>query len=138
MRRCDGVLRQADAQGPQLQVINGFRRRRVSSRTRLLLMRGTATQWSGARPLVRAIAFLRVIGWAGFTCRHARSLLALHPKPEAVHHHGRHCVSDTLTIALCSFQVGARPGPASAAAVERQRAILLLRAARVLDRGSTE
>jgi hypothetical protein len=47
-----------------------------------------------------------------------------------------HRVSDTLTIALCSFRVGARPGPASAAAVERQRAILPLRPARVLDRGA--
>ena len=64
----------------------------------------------------------------------ARRLLALHPGLEAVHHHDRNRCLRHADDGPAQFRVGARSGPASAAAAERQRAILPLRPTRFLAR----
>src|SRR5208282_4178506 len=60
----------------------------------------------------------------------------LHPGLEAVYHHDRHRCLRHPGDGPAQLRVGARPGPASAAPTERQRAVLPLRPARLLARGA--
>ena len=80
--------------------------------------------------------YLRVIGWGWFYLStvlddFSRYILAW----KVVHHHDRKRCLRHLDDGLAQFGVGARSGPASAAAAERQRAFLPFRPTRLLARG---